>query len=87
MNAKLMSEYIGYCADRLVTQLGHKPFLHGANPFSWMELMSLQGQSLHPPSLPAGRCVCDQVSVTGKTNFFDKRVGDYSKVSRVVFFS
>merc|ERR1711934_1136197 len=57
MNSALMTSYIEFVADRLLTALGH-PKLYGAsNPFDWMELISLQG----------------------KTNFFEKRVGEYQK--------
>ncbi len=57
MNADLMTEYIECVADRLLLSLGCEKVYHTANPFSWMELISLQG----------------------KTNFFEKRVGDYQK--------
>jgi ribonucleoside-diphosphate reductase beta chain len=57
MNAGMMSEYIEFVADRLLLSLGNDKFYHTANPFSWMEMISLQG----------------------KTNFFEKRVGDYQK--------
>lgn len=57
MNAKQMSEYIRFCADRLCQALGHSKIYGGecANPFDWMEMISLHG----------------------KTNFFEKRVGEY----------
>jgi ribonucleoside-diphosphate reductase beta chain len=57
MNAEMMSEYIEFVADRLLLSLGNDKFYHTANPFAWMEMISLQG----------------------KTNFFEKRVGDYQK--------
>ena len=57
MNAKLMSEYIEFVADRLLVSLGLAKVYGTSNPFPWMELISLQG----------------------KTNFFEKRVGDYQK--------
>ena len=56
MNAKLMSQYIEFVADRLVVQLGYKKIFNSSNPFDFMEMISLDG----------------------KTNFFEKRVGDYS---------
>jgi len=59
MNAKLMSEYIDFVADRLLISLGYSKVYKGQNPFDWMELISLQG----------------------KTNFFEKRVGEYQKAS------
>ena len=56
MNSKLMSQYIEFVADRLVVQLGYEKIYNTANPFDFMEMISLEG----------------------KTNFFEKRVGDYS---------
>jgi ribonucleoside-diphosphate reductase subunit M2 len=57
MNSDLMTKYIEFVADRLLTALGHSKIFGSANPFDWMELISLQG----------------------KTNFFEKRVGEYQK--------
>ena len=57
MNAATMSEYIRFCADRLIVQLGAPKLYNAQNPFDWMELISLQG----------------------KTNFFERRVGEYQK--------
>ena len=57
MNKTLMSQYIEFVADRLLSALGHTKIFGAKNPFDWMELISLQG----------------------KTNFFEKRVGDYQK--------
>ncbi|CAL5068675.1 unnamed protein product [Urochloa humidicola] len=59
MNGALMSQYIEFVADRLLMALGHNKMYNVANPFDWMELISLQG----------------------KTNFFEKRVGEYQKAS------
>ena len=56
MNSKLMSQYIEFVADRLLVQLGYNKHYKTANPFDFMEMISLEG----------------------KTNFFEKRVGDYS---------
>ena len=57
MNSKLMCQYIEFCADRLLHQLGVPKLFNATNPFDWMTMISLQG----------------------KTNFFEKRVGEYSK--------
>merc|ERR1712093_133259 len=57
MNNDLMTKYIEFVADRLLTALGHPKIFDASNPFDWMELISLQG----------------------KTNFFEKRVGEYQK--------
>jgi len=56
MNAELMSQYIHYCADRLLLMFGLEKVYHSEKPFDWMEMISVQG----------------------KTNFFEKRVGEYS---------
>merc|ERR1712228_398452 len=57
MNSELMTRYIEFVADRLLSALGHTKLYNASNPFDWMELISLQG----------------------KTNFFEKRVGEYQK--------
>merc|ERR1719150_790616 len=57
MNSELMTRYIEFVADCLLAALGHSKLYGAANPFDWMELISLQG----------------------KTNFFEKRVGEYQK--------
>lgn len=57
MNSKLMCQYIEFCADRLLVCLECPRYYNVANPFEWMEMISLQG----------------------KTNFFEKRVGEYAK--------
>ena len=45
MNATLMSQYIEYVADRLMQQLGVPKVWGTANPFDWMESISLQGKA------------------------------------------
>jgi len=57
MNAKMMSQYIEFVADRLAVQLGAPKIYKTANPFDFMDLISLEG----------------------KTNFFEKKVSDYSR--------
>jgi ribonucleotide reductase beta subunit family protein with ferritin-like domain len=59
MNAKMMSQYIEFVADRLAVQLGTPKIYGAANPFDFMDLISLEG----------------------KTNFFEKKVSEYSRVS------
>lgn len=56
MNDKLMNEYIEFVADRLCIQLGYKKIYNTQNPFSFMEMISIEG----------------------KTNFFERRVGEYA---------
>lgn len=45
MNAKLMSEYIEFVADRLLVSLGCSKAYGTTNPFPWMDLISLQGKT------------------------------------------
>jgi ribonucleoside-diphosphate reductase subunit M2 len=45
MNSDLMTQYIKFVADRLVVQLGYKKIYDVANPFSFMELISLEGKT------------------------------------------
>lgn len=45
MNSELMIQYIQFVADRLVMQLGYKKLYNAANPFPWMELISLEGKT------------------------------------------
>ena len=42
MNASLMSEYIKFCADTWIYELGYKKLYNAKNPFEFMELLSLQ---------------------------------------------
>ena len=60
MNSKLMSDYIEFVADRLIVQLGYEAIYNTANPFDFMELISIEG----------------------KTNFFEKRVGEYALATK-----
>ncbi|RAU84328.1 ribonucleoside-diphosphate reductase small subunit [Pontibacter arcticus] len=45
MNAKLMSQYIEFVADRLLGELGYSKIYNSANPFDFMEMISLQGKT------------------------------------------
>jgi ribonucleoside-diphosphate reductase beta chain len=45
MNAKLMTEYIEFVADRLVATLGYPKIYNSTNPFDFMEMISLQGKT------------------------------------------
>lgn len=65
MNSDLMSQYIEYVADYIVSMLGYEKIYHSKNPFSFMNLISLDG----------------------KTNFFERRVGEYSKFHETPEFS
>ena len=59
MNSRLMAQYIEYVADFWLARLGLPKVYNVANPFDFMQMISL----------------------SGKTNFFEKRVGDYQKAS------
>jgi len=45
MNSKLMGEYIEFVSDRLLVALGQERIYGAANPFDWMELISIPGRS------------------------------------------
>lgn len=57
MNSDLMSQYIEFVADRLLSELNCEKVFNVSNPFDFMDMISIQG----------------------KTNFFEKRVGEYQK--------
>jgi ribonucleoside-diphosphate reductase subunit M2 len=42
MNARMMSDYINFVADRLLVALGLSKHYKTPNPFEWMEQLSLQ---------------------------------------------
>ena len=44
MNSKLMSQYIEFVADRLLQDLGYSKTYNAANPFDFMENLSLEGR-------------------------------------------
>lgn len=44
MNAARMAEYIQFVADRLLVSLGYEKLWGTANPFPWMERISLEGK-------------------------------------------
>ncbi len=41
MNAEMMAEYIEFCADRLIMQLGYPPLYNAQNPFGFMDAICL----------------------------------------------
>jgi ribonucleoside-diphosphate reductase subunit M2 len=45
MNSVLMTQYIQFVADRLSLQLGYEKIYNVANPFEFMELISLEGKT------------------------------------------
>ena len=45
MNAQMMTEYIEFCADRLAVQLGCPKIYGASNPFTWMEMISVDGKT------------------------------------------
>ncbi|XP_075591156.1 ribonucleoside-diphosphate reductase small chain-like [Dermatophagoides farinae] len=45
MNSKLMIQYLEYVSDRLLKDLGYNSIFNSENPFSWMELISIQGKT------------------------------------------
>jgi ribonucleoside-diphosphate reductase beta chain len=57
MNSEMMCQYIEFVADHLLMTLKLPAHYGSANPFDFMELISMEG----------------------KTNFFERRVGEYQK--------
>lgn len=57
MNCELMGQYIEFVADRLLYNLQQPKIFNTANPFDFM----------------------DNISLVGKTNFFDKKEANYQK--------
>jgi len=57
MNSKLMIQYIEYVADFWLAELGCQKVYGSANPFEFM----------------------DMISLSGKGNFFERRIADYAK--------
>ena len=45
MNSILMKQYIEFVADRLLRELGHSKFYNVTNPFSFMQMISMQGKT------------------------------------------
>lgn len=45
MNADLMSQYIEFCADRLLVELGCPRYYNSENPFDFMEYISMQNKT------------------------------------------
>lgn len=45
INSSLMSQYIEFVADRLLKDLGYQPYYNSANPFDWMDMISLEGKT------------------------------------------
>jgi len=45
MNSDLMGEYIEFVADRLLVDLNYNKLFNAKNPFSFMEMISLQGKA------------------------------------------
>lgn len=58
MNSDLMYQYIKFVADRWISMLGYNKIYNVEQPFTFMELISLQG----------------------KSNFFETRISDYSRI-------
>jgi len=74
INAKLMEQYIEFVADRLLVALGNQKYYNATNPFDCMDPL----QSLFCLQILM-RIVMENISLAGKTNFFEKRVSDYQK--------
>lgn len=94
MNNEMMSQYVEFCADRLLVALGAPKLYNAKNPFDWMELISLQGKTSVACPLNTERATalaaCSHGSLAAHPltvhalryrNFFEKRVSEYSKAN------
>jgi len=45
MNSELMSQYIEFVADRLLSELGNDRVYNVSNPFDFMDMISIQGKT------------------------------------------
>ena len=45
MNSKLMTQYLEFVTDRLLTELGCEKIYNTSNPFDFMDMISLQGKT------------------------------------------
>ena len=70
MNQLLMSQYIEFVADRLISQLGYQPM-------EWTDENGENRKSSNPFDF------MNKTNLDGKTNFFDKRVSEYQLSSGI----
>lgn len=70
MNNELMKQYIEFIADRLLIQLGYNKLYNKTNPFSWMELISMNCKSNF------FECNVTDYSLATKNNGNDKLIFD-----------
>ena len=84
INSDLMAEYVRFCADRLIVALGAPKLYNASQPFGWMEMVSSPRPKPWPPTLPP-TLPSNQISLQGKTNFFEKRVSEYQVCGAVAF--
>ena len=55
MNSKLMTQYLEFVTDRLLVELGLEKEFNVSNPFDFMDMISLQGKTNLPCSVPCWR--------------------------------
>ena len=77
MNSKLMCQYIEFVADRLLLAMGNKRYYNAQNPLPIRKSIALA--LLRESTLTLLLSQMENISLAGKTNFFEKRVGDYQK--------
>jgi ribonucleoside-diphosphate reductase subunit M2 len=68
MNSELMTQYIQFVADRLSVQLGYKKIYNVTNPFSFMEIISLESKKNFFDQRNDAYALA---TVTGKNDAFD----------------
>ena len=78
MNCKLMRQYIEFVADRLLVELGCEKVIPLLRPSfeSWLKIPCFHFQVYNVEN-PFD--FMEHISLEGKTNFFEKKVGEYQK--------
>ena len=92
MNAESMTEYVKYCADRLIVALGAPKLYNASQPYEWMTLISLQGKTnffvrqrasnTNPETLLRCRVA---YSPCARVTWQERRVSEYQVCSAVAF--
>lgn len=79
MNCDLMSQYIEFVADRLLTELGVEKVNNFFQFFHFKFSLNILFYSLQVYNTKNPFNFMELISLEGKTNFFEKKVGEYQK--------
>ncbi len=77
MNAPAMAQYIKFVADRLLVELGCSKVSLDIHLFSTDYFCNSSFCQIYHCDCPFD--FMNNISISGKTNFFEKRVGDYQR--------